>query len=181
MRVAQCLCLLALMGNCMPWQQEQRQQQPVSVCFRPFSNCLVPLIYEIGNASKSIDIFAYSFTLDSITEALVAAHKRNVSISMISDRSNAATKMGRKQLQILATLARIRFACRVQIQHSKIMIFDNRTVLTGSINFSKQGFSRNSENMLVLRCEKVARLYSDYFDKSWSMSIPYSNVTRPCA
>ena len=45
------------------------------------------------------------------------------------------------------------------IAHNKIMIIDGTTVLTGSFNFTKAADQKNTENLLVIRDDKVVAKY----------------------
>jgi len=47
--------------------------------------------------------------------------------------------------------------------HNKILIIDNKTVVTGSYNFSENA-EANDENMLVIESPQVATAYTNYFD-----------------
>ena len=47
--------------------------------------------------------------------------------------------------------------------HNKLMIIDDRIVITGSYNFSENAES-NDENMLVLESNAAAAAYAAYFD-----------------
>jgi len=47
--------------------------------------------------------------------------------------------------------------------HNKIMVIDNRTVVTGSYNFSENA-ERNDENMVVIESPVIAAAYTRYFD-----------------
>lgn len=48
---------------------------------------------------------------------------------------------------------------RHPIVHSKIVIVDGATVLTGSFNFSKAAKQKNAENLLVLKSPDLAARY----------------------
>jgi phosphatidylserine/phosphatidylglycerophosphate/cardiolipin synthase-like enzyme len=47
--------------------------------------------------------------------------------------------------------------------HNKLMILDDRTVITGSYNFSEHA-EVNDENMLIIDSPAVAKAYNQYFD-----------------
>jgi phosphatidylserine/phosphatidylglycerophosphate/cardiolipin synthase-like enzyme len=51
--------------------------------------------------------------------------------------------------------------------HNKLMILDDRTVITGSYNFSENAES-NDENMLIIDSNEVAGAYTQYFDALYS-------------
>ena len=48
--------------------------------------------------------------------------------------------------------------------HHKVFIIDNRTVITGSFNPTKNGDLRNDENMLIIHDERIAGLFVEEFN-----------------
>jgi len=48
--------------------------------------------------------------------------------------------------------------------HNKVIIIDDRIVVTGSYNFSENAES-NDENMLILESSRIADAYTQYFDR----------------
>ena len=49
--------------------------------------------------------------------------------------------------------------------HHKVFIIDNRTVITGSFNPTKNGDTRNDENILIIHDEKIAGKYLEEFNE----------------
>jgi phospholipase D len=45
------------------------------------------------------------------------------------------------------------------IAHNKTIIVDGARLITGSYNFSKAANTRNSENMLFIQDEEMAKIY----------------------
>ena len=58
------------------------------------------------------------------------------------------------------------------IVHSKIVIIDGETVITGSFNFPKAAEENNAENLLVIRDSKLAERYT----KNWQDHERHSEV-----
>jgi phosphatidylserine/phosphatidylglycerophosphate/cardiolipin synthase-like enzyme len=92
---------------------------------------------------------AYSFTSAPIAKALVEAHKRGVKVLAVLDTSNetgkysAATFLHNAGIQPLID-------DQHAIAHSKVMVIDSMTLITGSFNFTKAAEEKNTENMLVI-------------------------------
>jgi phosphatidylserine/phosphatidylglycerophosphate/cardiolipin synthase-like enzyme len=55
------------------------------------------------------------------------------------------------------------------ISHKKVIILDGKTLITGSYNYSKNAYSRNAENVLVIHNPYMASLYTKNFEKRWDM------------
>lgn len=51
--------------------------------------------------------------------------------------------------------------------HNKIMIIDDKVVITGSYNFSENA-ELNDENMLVIESSTIAAAYDKYFNALFS-------------
>ena len=51
--------------------------------------------------------------------------------------------------------------------HAKSMIVDDRFIVSGSMNFTKAGNSKNDENTLIIQNEKLAKEYKVYFIALW--------------
>jgi phosphatidylserine/phosphatidylglycerophosphate/cardiolipin synthase-like enzyme len=51
------------------------------------------------------------------------------------------------------------------IAHNKIIIVDEKIVLTGSFNFSKAAEERNAENLLIINNPEIAKLYIENWGK----------------
>lgn len=59
----------------------------IDVCFSPGGGCTAGIVKEINTAKHQILIQAYSFTSSPIAAALVAAHKRGITVEVILDKS----------------------------------------------------------------------------------------------
>ena len=47
--------------------------------------------------------------------------------------------------------------------HHKVIILDDKTVITGSFNFSKNAELNNDENTVIIKSPAVAKLYLDEY------------------
>ena len=137
----------------------------VAVCFSPGNNCPAEIIRVIDAARKEILVQAYSFTDTNIYKALLMAHARGVAVRVILDKT---------QLKIAKKFARVGIATSidytVRIAHNKVMIIDQKIVITGSYNFTFSAANRNAENLLILRDHAIARLYVYNWHKRRSFS-----------
>ncbi len=51
--------------------------------------------------------------------------------------------------------------------HHKFAVFDGKTVITGSYNWSNSAETRNYENVVVLHDSKIALAYHSEFERLW--------------
>lgn len=141
----------------------QRSPAPVatsdiSVYFSPDGGAADAVIAEVNAARNEIKVMAYGFTHPEIAQALTKAHDRRVKVSILLDDSNerdqytVATYLTNHGLPVLID-------SRHGIMHNKVMIIDGRTVITGSMNFTKAGDESNAENVLMIRRPDIAGKY----------------------
>lgn len=57
------------------------------------------------------------------------------------------------------------------IAHNKIMIIDNRVVITGSFNFTKAAQNRNAENLLIIENHDLVKKYLANWVKRQQLSV----------
>lgn len=143
-----------------------------NVCFTPGEDCTALIVGELANAKQKIDVQAYSFTSAPIAKALVEAKARGVEVRVILDKSQ---KTDRYSSAIFLTNAGIPVWIddKVAIAHSKVMIIDDNTVITGSFNFTGSAQRRNAENVLIIRDRELAAKYARNWESRKHLSHSY--------
>jgi phosphatidylserine/phosphatidylglycerophosphate/cardiolipin synthase-like enzyme len=149
------------------------QAGSIRVYFSPHGGCTDAIVSEVSQAKSEILLQAYSFTSKPIALALIRAHKRGVKISAVLDKSNrsrkysAATFLKNMGIPVLID-------DQHAIAHNKIMIIDNRVVITGSFNFSQAAEDKNAENLLILDdLPDLTRAYQQNFQQHLRHAVPY--------
>ncbi|MGH7172196.1 MAG: phospholipase D family protein [Gemmataceae bacterium] len=131
--------------------------------FSPKGGCTEAIVREIQHARHEILVLAYSFTSQPIAQALVDAKLRGVHVDIVLDHSNetdAHTDLPFFLEQGLLPVIDPHHA----IAHNKVMILDNRTLLTGSFNFTQHAENENAENLLVIKGQpELVRTYKENF------------------
>jgi phosphatidylserine/phosphatidylglycerophosphate/cardiolipin synthase-like enzyme len=131
--------------------------------FSPKGGCTDAVVQEIKKARSEILVQAYSFTSRSIAQALVDAKLRGVHVEILLDASQEKEANSDLHFFVQQGLAP-RIDAHHAIAHNKVMVFDHRTVITGSFNFTQQAEEHNAENLLVLRhYTDLAALYRRNF------------------
>lgn len=133
-------------------------QKNVELCFTPEKKCTPVVIKRILGAEQSIYVQAYGLTSRPIARALIEARKSGVDIKVLLDRSNINNKNSRMD-DLIAAGIEVKIDRVPGIAHNKVMIIDERYVITGSFNFSNAADLRNAENVIVIKDEKIAREY----------------------
>lgn len=149
------------------------QAGAIRVYFSPHGGCTDAILSEINQAKSEILLQAYSFTSQPIAQALIRAQKRGVKISAVLDKSNRGRKYS------AATFLKnmgipVFIDDKHAIAHNKIMIIDNRVVITGSFNFTAAAEKKNAENLLIIDdLPDLTRAYRENFQQHLGHSVPY--------
>ena len=127
----------------------------------------------IENAENSVDVAAYSFTSHKISDALIKAHQRGVEVRVLLDKGQ-----GKRRYPALENLNSagipVRINRRYAIMHNKYIIIDEKTVETGSFNYTANAERRNAENVIVIKNNPtVAKKYLENWDKLWNEGEEY--------
>jgi len=145
-----------------------RQLRILGVYFSPRGGCEDEIIHWIDRANKSIHILIYSFTLDSIGDALIRAHKREVEVKVVFEEDQITRYSEYQRLK--AAGIDVKNDTNPRLMHDKVMIIDGIIVITGSYNYSRSAEEYNNENLIVILNDRVASIYEEEFQKIWRQS-----------
>ena len=136
----------------------------IQVCFTPGNNCKDILTKHIENAKKEILVQSYSFTSRYIAEELLKAKNRGVSVSILFDKSQL--KAPHSKIPFLIENGITANIDKVPgISHNKVMIIDNKNLITGSYNWTNAAELRNSENIIFIKNKRISSLYKENWKK----------------
>ena len=129
-----------------------------SLCFTPGGQCTQLIVQAILSAKKYVEVQAYSFTSNSIIQALVKMHQKGIDIFILLDKSNIGAPYS-----VIDTLNENHIPYLIdtqpEIAHNKVLIIDNETVMTGSFNFTKAAQNYYAENVLIIHDADLAEAY----------------------
>ena len=148
-------------------------EDAIQVFFSPGGHCTDAIVNQISSAKRSILVQAYSFTSAPIAKALVDAHDRKVDITVVLDSSqrtaqySSATFLFNQGIPVFIDSGHA-------IAHNKVILIDERTIITGSFNFSKAAEESNAENLLIIDGKpKLYQAYAKNFQDHLNHSIKY--------
>jgi len=131
-----------------------------TVCFVPGEDCEGVIVAEINQARGVVLVQAYSFTSMPIAKALVSAKQRGVSVRVILDKSQRSERYSGATFLANAGI-RTLIDEQPSIAHSKVIIIDGTSVITGSFNFTRSAQQYNAENLIVIRDGVLAQHYTE--------------------
>ena len=143
----------------------------VSSYFSPNRGSAKTLIGFIDRCSQSIDVAVYSITHDEITNALIRASQRGVTIRVITDRLQSCGKWSDDEKLREASIPVILKGKHWRgSMHHKFIIGDKGAVGTGSFNWTKNADEFNCENFVIIRLRYVVKQFQKEFDMMWKDS-----------
>ncbi len=144
----------------------------IEVYFSPHGGCTDAVVRELDAAKDSVLVQAYTFTSSPIAKALVAARGRGVNVQVILDKSQRTGAYSPATFFKEAGIPTF-IDDKYAIAHSKVMVIDGRTVITGSFNFDESAEEANAENLLVLHDAATAAKYAANWNAHLAQSVPY--------
>lgn len=121
-----------------------------------------PLAAAIDSARLSVDVAIYSFSLNSIRDALINAHKRGVRVRMVMESENLdrtdPQKLEDAGIPILGDR-------REGLMHDKFVVIDDSEVWLGSMNFTDSGAYTDNNNLVHIRSVQLAENYTKEFEE----------------
>ncbi|MHB9072520.1 MAG: phospholipase D family nuclease [Desulfobaccales bacterium] len=168
--------ILLLVTLCLWSAVALAQTGSIRVYFSPNGGCTDAILEQINRAKTEILIQAYSFTSKPIAQALIQAQKRGVRIAAVLDKSNWTQKYSAATFLKNVDVP-VYIDDKHAIAHNKIMIIDNRVVITGSFNFTMAAETKNAENLLIIEdMPDFTRAYRENFQKHLRHSVAYRPV-----
>jgi phosphatidylserine/phosphatidylglycerophosphate/cardiolipin synthase-like enzyme len=140
------------------WAEELTLRGTAQVYFSPDGGAQAALTREIGAARESVLAQAYYLSAVPVAKALAEAKRRGVRVEVILDKSQRADAHSAAGFLARAGVA-VCFDAEHDIAHNKVMVFDEKTVVTGSYNFTRAAEERNAENLLILRDPGLVKAY----------------------
>jgi len=121
-----------------------------------------PIVDAIDRARLSIDVAAYSLSLNSVRNALLRAHDRGVTVRMVMESTN----MDRSDPQILIDAGvPIIGDNRQGLMHDKFIVIDKSEIWLGAMNFTDSGTYEDNNNLMRIHSTKIAENYSVEFNE----------------
>lgn len=146
----------------------------ISALFSPGGGCTDAVVAEIGKATQSLDIQAYTFTSAAIAQAVVDAANRKVRVRIVLDKSEKTDRYSSATFFKHHEMA-VYIDEQHAIAHNKVILIDGKTVITGSFNFTKAAEDHNAENLLIVH--NRPRLISAY-QANFEQHLGHSTLMR---
>lgn len=116
----------------------------------PRGHALKELRKQIRGAKKSIRIALFTFTHPGLIDEVIDAHNRAVNVSVVVDMHSGLGASAKGVEKLKKAGVPIYLSQGVQLLHHKFIYIDEQLLLTGSANWTKAAFYKNSDCILAL-------------------------------
>jgi HKD family nuclease len=146
------------------------------VFFSPNGGAKEAILKELTNAKNNIDVAMYILTDRELTKALVSAKERGVKVRVLLDMKSTEEIEYSKHLFLSKSKVDVRVNNTLPsntdkhsgIMHNKFAIIDNKTLITGSFNWTHSAEELNNENLLIIKESKeLISKFEKEFSKLW--------------
>lgn len=140
---------------------------PIQVLFAAEDEAITQLVPLIQAAESEIVFMTFSFTHDTLEEALFERIQAGVEVTGIFETRGSETQYSAMPALYCAGMP-VKQDGNPGTFHHKVFIIDREIVATGSFNFSNNADDSNDENMLIIRNVDIAAEYLAEFDRRWA-------------
>jgi len=152
---------------------------PIQVLFAAEDEAMERLVPLIKGAKSSIRFMAFSFTHDDMGAAVLARAKAGVDVKGIFETRGSETEYS-ELTRLYCAEVPVRQDGNPGTFHHKVFILDDKTVITGSLNFSENADESNDENVVVITNSDVAAQYQQEFERRWAEAIEPAAADMDC-
>lgn len=135
--------------------------------FSPVDNVMDKLVGLVNGAQSSIKFMAFTYTDPNLSQAMINRFQAGVDVEGVIENRGASQGA-------LVPLACAKVPVKVDgnkyTMHHKVIVIDNRIVITGSFNFTKSADTANDDNVIVIYDPAVAQQYLDEFNRVYGIA-----------
>lgn len=143
---------------------------PIQVIFTSEDKALEPAIIPlVQSAQSSIRFMAFSFTDFPLADAMIQRNLRDVDVAGVFESFGSESESAELKTLFCGGVP-VRQDGNGGFLHHKVIVVDERYVVTGSLNFSTRAENTNDENVIIIDNPDIARLYLQEFDRVWAIA-----------
>ncbi len=131
----------------------------------PRGHALQDLRRKIRSARESLKIALFTFTHPALIDEVVDAQKRGVAVTLILDMHSSLGASNTAMERIKKCGAHVLQSQGLQLLHHKFILIDDQTFVTGSANWTKAAFYKNSDCILVIH--QLNDTQKTFMDRLW--------------
>jgi len=136
----------------------------IETYFSPDDSPASRIMALILEAEESIRFLYYSFTSDGIADALLYQDTQGIEIQGVLDDYQERTGLGGEYQRLHEYGLEVYLDTHPEKLHHKVIIIDDRVVITGSYNLTRSAEIHNDENLLIIHNARIAEIFLGEFD-----------------
>jgi phosphatidylserine/phosphatidylglycerophosphate/cardiolipin synthase-like enzyme len=134
--------------------------------FCPEDNCKLRVINTLHTANESIYFMTFSFTDEDIGNLLWNKDYLGLNVKGILEKKQISDYSRYDDLKEFSIIDKNKYTF-----HHKVFIIDEKIVITGSYNPTKNANENNDENILIIHDKGIAKKFIDEFNKQYEFEI----------
>lgn len=142
------------------------------VFFSPGADCRNTIVDMIKNTRSFLNICVFTISDDRISDEIIRAVKRGVKIKIITD-DEKTHDFGSDIMKFAQAGIEVKTDNSSAHMHHKFALFDGKTVLTGSYNWTRSAFQMNQENILITDNKTAVDRFQQEFNRLWPQMSTY--------
>jgi phosphatidylserine/phosphatidylglycerophosphate/cardiolipin synthase-like enzyme len=139
----------------------------IQILFSPEDKVIDKLVPLIQAAQKSIHFMAFTYTQPQLGQAMLQAAQKGVKVTGVFESTGSDSEFSQMPPLFCAKLP-VRQDGNPAFLHHKVIVIDERYVITGSLNFTDNASQSNNENVIILDNPQIAKLYIEEFQRVWA-------------
>jgi len=139
-------------------------------------NAIVPLVQ---SATQSIRFLTFSFTDFPLADAMSQRFKAGVDVAGVFEKVGSETEAAELRTLMCRSVP-VKQDGNPGFLHHKVIVVDERIVITGSMNYSTNAEENNDENVIIIDNAEIARLYLQEFERVWNLASDPEVETIAC-
>lgn len=142
----------------------------VKVLFASEDGVIGNIIPYVERAQTSIRFLAFSFTDYPLAKAMIDRANVGVDVAGVFEKVGSETEYAELRTLLCSGIP-VRQDGNPSFLHHKLIVVDERFVITGSLNFSTNAEESNDENLIIIDNPNIAKLYIEEFERMWNQGI----------
>ncbi|MFO8035532.1 MAG: phospholipase D-like domain-containing protein [Anaerolineales bacterium] len=148
------------------------QGAQIETYFSPDDNPRERILALIRGAEEQILFLAFSFTSDSLAQAMIERSQAGVTVQGVLDTSQSYNDAGSEWERFQESGLDVRLDGNPEKMHHKCILIDKEIVITGSYNFTESAENKNDENVLIIRSSALADDFIQEFQRVFRKGRP---------
>lgn len=155
-----------------PYPLLEVQGTQIETYFSPDDHPQERILELIRGAEDQILFLAFSFTSDSIAQAIIERSQAGVTVQGVLDTSQSYNDVGSEWERFQENDVDVRLDGNPEKMHHKFILIDGEIVVTGSYNFTESAEKKNDENVLIIHSSSLAFDFTQEFQRVYRKGRP---------